>query len=50
MLRTVKMITQILLHKYQILTRENLNKPLSDSDQKSNEDNEIDLDLDNEDI
>ena len=45
-----KMATGIPLHKYQMRIRENWNKAPSDSNQESNEDNEIDLDIVNEDI
>lgn len=44
------MATKIHLHKYQIRTKRNQNKAPSDSDQKSDEGNETNLDTDNEDM
>ena len=49
-LKTAKMGIGIPLHKYQMHTRGNWNKAPSDSDQKSDEGNETDLDTDDEDM
>lgn len=49
-LRTAKMIIEIPLYKYQMCFGKNQNKTLPDCHQKSDESNEMDLDIDNEDI
>ncbi len=49
-LRIAKMATGILLHKYQMHTRENWNKVSPDGDEESDKGNEIDLDIDDENI
>ena len=49
-LGTIKMATEIPLYKYQMRTRKNWNKTPSDSDQKSDESNETNLDINDENI
>lgn len=45
-LRIAKIVTRIPLYKYQMHIRKNWNKVFSDSDQKNDENNEMDLDID----
>ena len=45
-----KITTGISLHKYQIRTKKNYNKVLPDSDEESDESNEMDLNIDDENI
>lgn len=49
-LKTVEILTGILLHKYQMHIKGNQNKTSQDSDQANNEGNETDLDIDYKDM
>lgn len=47
---TAKIITGISMYKYQMRNKKNWNKTLLDSDQESNKDSKMNLDINNENI